>query len=94
MLALTLLSFVMAEGPAVKGYVQKSEPPAVKGFVAPKATAASGVAARTFRNGANYGYHAGHNCPNCGREQLRPSSGTKWGPHWHTCANCLSTWRH
>lgn len=57
-----------------------------------EAIAAPAVAAkRTFPNG---GYHAGHNCPNCGRPQFVISGGSKYGTHSHTCPSCGTTWNH
>lgn len=50
------------------------------------------AASRTFQSG---GYHAGHNCPNCGQAQTKISNDN--GPsHEHTCSNpeCRTVWTH
>jgi hypothetical protein len=56
------------------------------------AKAAPAVAAKkTFPNG---GWHEGHQCPSCGREQFVVSGGFKYGVHTHTCSACGTTWSH
>lgn len=72
-------------------------------------TAAPGVAARTFpqyapsigaapaRSGSavrSGGYHAGHNCPNCGHSQYVISGHNRDGTHNHACPSCGTVWRH
>lgn len=57
----------------------------------PVVRAAPAVAvAPTFQRGS---YHAGHDCPNCGREQTRISNDD--GPsHTHVCPACEISWHH
>lgn len=47
--------------------------------------------AATFRSGS---YHADHDCPTCGREQLRVGGWIGNGQHYHSCRSCGTTWRH
>lgn len=47
--------------------------------------------AATFRSGNE---HAGHDCPTCGREQLRVGGWVGNGQHYHSCRSCGTTWRH
>jgi len=50
------------------------------------------TAKKVFRAG---GYHAGHTCPNCGRQQWRVESGTpNVAGHTHKCDGCGTVWRH
>lgn len=53
--------------------------------------AAPAVAAKTFRGES---FHAGHNCPNCGRSQYRIAGWVGNGQHRHTCASCGTSWIH
>lgn len=54
-----------------------------------KCPAAPAVAARTFRGES---FHAGHNCPNCGRSQYRIAGWVGNGRHRHACASCGTSW--
>lgn len=47
--------------------------------------------ARPFRNGD---YHSGHDCPACGRQQLRISGSAGAGQHFHTCPVDGTVWKH
>ncbi len=81
---LTLLLFTAGEPPAVI-YPSRGPQP----VILPQRVV---VAAKTFRSGD---YHAGHNCPNCGREQKKVSSGIPNVPgHTHACPACRLTWTH
>ncbi len=53
--------------------------------------AAPAVAAPTFPQG---GFHSGHNCPLCGRQQLVISGYAGTGQHYHTCPYDGTVWRH
>lgn len=55
------------------------------------AQAAPAVAARTFPSGS---YHAGHDCPSCGRSQYVISGGAKGRTHTHTCRYDGTVWYH
>lgn len=57
-----------------------------------KMPAAPGVAAaRTFRNGS---YNPSHNCPSCGRQQLRIAGYVGNGQHRHVCPFDQTWWVH
>lgn len=70
-------------------------PPAivVKAVPDPQPCAAPVVAARTFRNGD---YHAGHQCPTCGRTvKGNIVSGIHdVYPHYHRCPYDGTAWHH
>lgn len=46
---------------------------------------------RTFQSS---GYHAGHNCPTCGRQQFRVAGFAGNGQHRHTCPYDGTSWVH
>lgn len=52
---------------------------------------APAVAPRTFPGG---GYHAGHQCPQCGRNQFVIAGHNADGTHSHRCAFDGTVWRH
>lgn len=39
-------------------------------------------------------FHAGHDCPACGRSQYVVNGYNRDGTHNHTCPACSTTWRH
>lgn len=59
----------------------------------PKVKAVPAVAAKpTFRQPQ---YHAGHDCPSCGRPQWLVHSGiANVAGHTHRCSSCGTVWRH
>lgn len=67
-------------------YSPPQAPPAARGVAAP----------RPFRRpgGMGGGFHAGHDCPNCGRAQYVVSGGGPGGTHTHTCGGCGTSWHH
>lgn len=50
-----------------------------------------GAAPQTFRSA---GYHAGHSCPQCGRNQFVVDGFNSDGTHNHRCAYDGTVWRH
>lgn len=86
-----LLATLAADPPQFE-VVNKCPP---KFVVVNKMQAAPAVAVpRPFRS-VNYGFVAGHKCPNpeCQLSQFEISSGTKRGVHWHKCS-CGAEWFH
>lgn len=77
------LLLTLASPPAF--VVENKMPP----FVVVNRIAAPEVAARTFPV-----FNASHNCPKCGREQLRISSGAKGRSQTHTCTYDGTVWFH
>lgn len=86
---LFLLSLTLAAPPEFT--VVNKCPPAFTVVNLCPAPAVAPARAATFRNGD---WHAGHDCPRCGRQQLTVHAGGKYGPHTHRCPVDGTVWRH
>lgn len=86
----SLLAFVLAADPV---FIVENRCPVA--FIVtnkmPKAVPAVTAAVKTF---PQFGYNASHNCPQCGRQQLRIAGYVGNGQHVHTCPNDGISWVH
>lgn len=85
-----LLAFALTAAPPQFEVVNKCPPVFVVVNKCPP-VAPEVAAVKAFRNG---GYHAGHDCPTCGRQQFTIHSGAKNRVHYHRCPYDGTIWQH